>query len=314
MHLKRIFILLIVAGLTLAFAAPTLAQDGTGITAEAKFTVNVRSGPATTFAAIGQLNGGDVVNVAGRSDTSNNWLQIDLDGQAGWVAFFTVNVTGNPDDLPIVEAQAATVADTEEATVADTEEEEAATTTEEAGTAETTALTAGTDLFVSAPQAVNVRSGPGMLYTIVGALNTGDAADVTGRDSVDNDWLQIDFSGQEGWVAFFAVSVTGDPDEAPIAEPGDFAALNLTPGQIAAEARENVIGETRFPVSLRAEPGLRSERLVVIPASTRLTIEARSGNLYYLSVTYEGQTGWVISAGIERISGDYGTLTVVADE
>jgi uncharacterized protein YraI len=306
MHLKKLVILLIVAGLTLAFALPALAQEGTGITAEAKFATNVRSGPATTFAAIGQLNGGDVVNVTGRSDTSNNWLQIDLDGQAGWVAFFTVNVTGNPDDLPIVEAQAAPVADTEEG--------EAATTTEEAGTAETTVLTAGTDLFVSAPQAVNVRSGPGTLYTIVGALNAGDAADVTGRDSVDNDWLQIDFSGQEGWVAFFAVNVTGDPDEAPIVEPGDFAALNLTPGQVAAEARENVIGETRFPVSLRAEPGLRSERLAVVPASTRLDIEARSGNLHYLRVTYEEQTGWVISAGVERISGDYGTLTVIADE
>jgi uncharacterized protein YraI len=319
---KKTLVLLVSVALMLAFVVPVLAQEGTGVTAEARANVNVRSGPGVSYAAIGQLAMGTTANVTGRSDAGNNWLQIDFDGQAGWVAFFTVVVTGNPDDLPIVQPTAETTT-TEETTAEETATtEEAAPATEETTTEEeaepaeaeepvaTLQTPATTDFFVTVSTNVNVRSGPGTGYTVIGLLVAGDTVDVTGRDSADNDWLRLDFNGMEGWVAFFAVDVTGDPDEAPIVEPGDTAEMTMTPAQEAAAERENVIVESRFRLSLRAEPTIRGERLVVIPAMTRLEPDARSENFRYLRVTYEGQTGWVVTRGVSRINGDFGTLPI----
>lgn len=46
---------------------------------------------------------------------------------------------------------------------------------------------------------MNVRSGPGINYSIVGAANQGDRFPVTGKDPAST-WWQIDFNGQPAWV------------------------------------------------------------------------------------------------------------------
>jgi hypothetical protein len=53
-------------------------------------------------------------------------------------------------------------------------------------------LTASTNL--------NVRTGPGTAYPVIGALQAGQSAEVTGL-SYDRGWWQINFTGGQGWVS-----------------------------------------------------------------------------------------------------------------
>ena len=87
---RKAFVLLVSVALMLAFVLPVLAQDGTGVTAQARDNVNVRSGPGVSYDAIGLLAMGETANVTGRSDAGNNWLQIDLNpsSEKHWTGIF----------------------------------------------------------------------------------------------------------------------------------------------------------------------------------------------------------------------------------
>jgi TolB protein len=63
---------------------------------------------------------------------------------------------------------------------------------------------------------LNVRTGPGTAYPIVGGLSLGDAVEVVGKNAAGpfdyaqgGAWLQIAYNGQEGWVAAAYVDLIG---------------------------------------------------------------------------------------------------------
>ena len=55
---------------------------------------------------------------------------------------------------------------------------------------------------------VNIRSGPGTTYGLVGSGQQGNIFRITGKNS-DGSWWQIDYNGQAGWVFGQLVAVTG---------------------------------------------------------------------------------------------------------
>ena len=55
---------------------------------------------------------------------------------------------------------------------------------------------------------LNVRTGPGTAYSIIGVLSQGDVVEVVGKNAA-SDWLQIAYSGQEGWVSAAYVDLSG---------------------------------------------------------------------------------------------------------
>lgn len=63
---------------------------------------------------------------------------------------------------------------------------------------------------------LNVRGGPGTNYAVVGRANNGERYDVTGKNS-QGSWYQIDFNGQNGWVAGEYVALEGDPGSVQVA-------------------------------------------------------------------------------------------------
>ncbi|MCY4091468.1 MAG: excalibur calcium-binding domain-containing protein [Caldilineaceae bacterium] len=48
--------------------------------------------------------------------------------------------------------------------------------------------------------AVNVRTGPGINYRIIGALERGETFRPSGRNSDGDYWLEFDYNGQKGWT------------------------------------------------------------------------------------------------------------------
>ncbi len=180
----------------LSLAAPDQPQDAPqrhdGVIVHVFRTVNVRRAPGVDADIVTRLKAGDTLRATGRSDAGSNWLQLDLEGVPGWVAYFTVTVSGDPAALPLA-------APTPTPELRRTPPPNAAVT-------------------VHAFRTVNVRSGPAMRMPALGQLFAGDVALATGRSDSANDWLRIVFDNADGWVAYFTVTVSGDPAALPLVE------------------------------------------------------------------------------------------------
>lgn len=59
---------------------------------------------------------------------------------------------------------------------------------------------------------VNIRSGPGLSYSVTGDLEQGEAATVISKQG---DWLEIRVDGQEGWIASWLTTAAGAEQTAP---------------------------------------------------------------------------------------------------
>ncbi len=269
---------------TVIFVVTTAKMQSDEVIAKAYRTVNVRSGPSTEYDIIGQLNSGNETRITGRSDQESNWLRIEFGAQEGWVAYFTVTVIGDVGTLPVVEAL-----------------EDRVDASNLASPTPTVAHRSD-DVYISTFRRVNVRSGPGMEYQRIGTLDPGNSADITGRTD-DNEWLQIDFDGQQGWIAYFVVTVTGSLGDVAVAGVPTSAMTRVPP---------EVQVVTRYNVNLRAEPVIGSPIIDVIPFDTTLTTDARANNDgTWLRVSYNGgEQGWLLSR-LVNINGSLGTLPII---
>jgi uncharacterized protein YraI len=132
--------------------------------------INVRTEPSTGGAAVAILDPFTRVQVVAR-DAGGNWYQILYasapDGR-GWVRAQYVEVP-DPDEIPPLSGAPG--------------------------------VQAGPSGVVT--QQVNVRSGPGTAFDVLGTLNPQDSVTLTGKNA-DSTWLQISFGGGpqgRGWIA-----------------------------------------------------------------------------------------------------------------
>ena len=71
--------------------------------------------------------------------------------------------------------------------------------------------------MASAPEASDLRSGPGKSYPVVAKTKPGQLLEIIGRDQ-ETSWWEIRYGGQEVWIAASAVSTTGPIDRVPVVE------------------------------------------------------------------------------------------------
>ena len=64
---------------------------------------------------------------------------------------------------------------------------------------------------------VNVRSGPGTNYGIIGSLAPGNFLTVTGRNG-DGSWYAVNYAGLQGWVAMSVVNMNGPCGSVPVVQ------------------------------------------------------------------------------------------------
>ena len=264
--------------------ASVAAQTDTGITAQAFRTVNIRQGPGTSYNIIGQLQSGDVVSVIARSDSDTNWLRIQFDDIDGWVAYFTVTVTGDVEALEIIDLRPVS------STAVEPQSESVPFVSAQDYEGEP---------YITVFRRINVRVGPGSEFGRLGFMNPGNVADLIGRTD-DNEWLQIDFNGQRGWVAYFVVSVSGEVNDLPIVAV-DLTPETPVPTQTPTPAPLTIIVVARFNSNLRASPSFDAPIVAIIPFNVEVQAEARTADSSWLRVTYEGQTGWVITSLVDII-------------
>ncbi len=145
--------------------------------------LNVRDYPSVSLGNIlFRVNRGSTYPIIGRNSASSWWL-INVNGATGWVSspYVTELNTGS---VPVIEPTNVTRDDLP--------------------------VTEGTDYVVTAtPFTVNLRSGPGLGYSIIEKFRAGTSADVIGRNP-SSSWWQINYNGVIGWVSVrYAVIETG---------------------------------------------------------------------------------------------------------
>lgn len=100
-------------------------------------------------------------------------------------------------------------------------------------------------MVVAQEGGVNVRSGPGTAFSVVGRLEGGVSARVTGKYA---DWWQIDYGGTPAWVANWVVAdsnTEGVTEVVPPASP--IPSTAVPPTAIPATAAPTAIPATAVP-------------------------------------------------------------------
>ncbi len=103
---------------------------------------------------------------------------------------------------------------------------------------------------------LNVRTGPGDSYAIVGVLQPGEKAPALGR-SPGGDWIKIVYptvEGGVGWVYSYLVTVSGG--DLPVVEPPPTPTPRVTPTIDPTLASQLIIdlGPTRMPTYTQPGP------------------------------------------------------------
>jgi len=247
--MKKILTLAII----LLLATAVAAQEG--VSGTVYQTANVRSGPDTRFAIVGQLSADDEVQIDGR-DSESRWLHVILsDGTMGWLPVFAVILNGDLADIPVFQEDQATPESADQ-------------------------------VMVISYGRVNVRSGPGIDFGIVGQLDVDDQAAAIARNSGENDWLLIRFGNTEGWVAYFTVNVQGDALTLPVLVPDSSGQSLIPPSRLL---------RARFNVRLHQTPDLGSNVVAIVPFNSEVTPIGRSADSTWLFVGFNDQSGWSVA-------------------
>jgi len=168
---------------SLVSSAPTptpVPTSGTGTVVSA--LLNVRTGPGTNYAILGQLSHGQVVPLVGYRSSDANWVMITWNNTQAWVSGKPayLQTSTNIANLPVWGSSEST----------------------------TTPTPAIGQATVTNAAYLNMRSGPGTSYSIVTVLTYGITADMLGRNTTTT-WVKLKLvDGRIGWVNLSYVTPT----------------------------------------------------------------------------------------------------------
>jgi uncharacterized protein YgiM (DUF1202 family) len=231
--------------------------------------LTVRGGAGPNAAALGQLRQGTQVFVLGRND-AGTWLQISWAYGTGWVSAAYMAVDGNVPGTGGGGADAVPVAP-------------------------------------DAPYAIvnaaylNLRSGPGVGYTLVGYLVGGDTVTIIGR-SADNVWYQVQHTnGTTGWASGQYLITRNEFGGSPVTTD------DLPNAELAAPVGIVNTGA----LNVRSGPGSQYTDIGTLAGGAEGTIIGRSADWAWWLMQSPVGTGWVSSRYI-IVRGDKASIPYVA--
>lgn len=167
-------------------APPNTGGGPTAIVTSSR--LNVRQGPSVNYPIISQLSRGQVVPMAGFRNAETTWVKVILpDGRQGWsyaaflqgsIPFTSLAVEGSPASPPPA---------------------------------------SGSTASVTRAYHVNMRTGPGVGYSIITSVPTGTVVDLLGRNAASS-WAKIRTPGGTiGWMNVYYLSSATLISSLPIA-------------------------------------------------------------------------------------------------
>jgi hypothetical protein len=147
-----------------------------------------------------------------------------------------------------------------------------------------TAHAQASPVYVTTQDYVSLRLGPGQFFDRLTVVPPGETLPAYGR-TVTNNWLQVEYNGQRGWIAAYLLVWSGDWFNLPVdgVEPVPFARRTFT---TATTNRE-----TPYYTVYTHDP---SNRVGTLPPDTTLEITGRFGSSDYIWLQFyrDGQYYW----------------------
>jgi uncharacterized protein YgiM (DUF1202 family) len=120
-----------------------------------------------------------------------------------------------------------------------------------------------------------------------------------GTAAVTNGYAPVTYEGVSGWAVALGLVATRE-EAAAATVPTTTTPTTSTPAPAAAPAASSEIRVTLSPLMLRSGPGVDAEPILVIPEGGRLTLTREGAADGYVTVDYDGSTGWVYADLIAR--------------
>lgn len=218
--------------------------------------VNLRSGPGTSYDLLGQAVLSDTLQIVGRTAASD-WWQVccTADKESAWVKAEFVQTDQSAQKL----AAAVPVVDAAKPTAAATE------------IAPAPAPPAITITGVISADLVNLRSGPGTQFEIVGSVTLSQTVQITGKNDTGKWWQVCCQTGKAGaaWIIreFVAVDKKAPTDKLPVVEVKAAAPAEISLPGAPALPKEGAYSPptTLNPLTgLPLAAGLKKQRPVVV--------------------------------------------------
>ncbi len=215
------------------------------------YQLNIRSGPDTSYGIVAIARRGEAVSLLGRN-TSGSWLKVRLaNGQEGWGYTNYIQSTVPLVELPVL-----------------------------VGPQPDPQPNGTVNVFY-----LNVRSGPGTGYPIVGSLGRGAWLNLLGRNAAGS-WLQVSQPGRNpAWV--YAAYVSTDYPLSNLPVVGGEPQPGPQPSARVATYRLN----------FRTGPGLTFPVMANLPRHAQVTLLGRNTDGSWVMVDLgNGQVSWAYSA------------------
>ncbi len=258
----RFLLLMAAVVLALSAVAPAFAQSGTGTIVNAA-RVNLRSGPGANYAVVRILSTGFQLTLLSRN-ADGSWYQVQLPGGVtGWVKSDFVAPSVDPGGLDV--------------------------------SAQTSRYNA-----VTTASFLNIRSGPGANFDVIGRVAYGASFNLLGRNA-DNSWAQISIpGGVTGWVSTRYISASAYISSLPlVSNTGVFPTYpQAAPIDSAISGGQTGI-VTAPSLAVRYGPANYFGSFKIIHSGEGVSLIGRSGSGIWLLVQLaNGSTGWVATGYI----------------
>jgi len=249
--------LLLTFGLLLCFAVTlSLAQQSTGVTAQAIGQANLRADDNIDSALVGEIANGTLYPVIGRSEFFP-WVLLgepDTFAPKGWVYNTLVTVNGNVNVVPfsnlIINESVPTPLPL--ATAAANQSQTQSNTVPSPTVVNVTPTATITAFGVSgiATGEINIRYGPGVEYPRVGVAYAGDRYEITGYHT-QFPWVRIRFDGvpnNQAWIAQGLLDIEGNVFNTQAITQARLTLPTLTPTPSVISA-SSIAGQDAVPLS-----------------------------------------------------------------
>lgn len=270
-----VYVAALLAILVVAFPSAVFAQGLNPHLVVNVSRLNVRNGPGVSHTVITTVSGGTVLPVTG-IDRGRIWFQVTSPVGEGWVNSTHAVDRGNFTAVPTLNS----------------------------GVTDQPSVAPGTPHLVVNTYRLNVRTGPGASYDIIGKVSGGDELPVTAIDS-RGIWYQVQTSYGTGWVnRLFAV------------QRGNFSGITrvsqvtqvTTAGPAIAPGAPHLVVNTAY-LNVRSGPGVGHGIITTVRGGALLPVSAIStSNRLWNQVTTSAGVGWVNSSYAVR-RGNFGSLT-----
>lgn len=135
-------------------------------------------------------------------------------------------------------------------------------------------MSANNDQATISTDLLNVRSGPGLSYDVIGQLKRNDSIDII---SFSEEWYKIHYKGQEGWVAAWLVQKESQQD---------------------TQSTQEVISQVNG-LNFRESPSTEAAIISRMNAGDHASYITQQGE--WMNVSFNGTKGWVHEQYVSKI-------------